>query len=102
MDAASFPFEPELDAEAIMGGTLCLLCCAAKNSQPMYLAKAAANLALLANHPALSSQLRVVCRRLWVSLESQVQSEAVPGNRSVTPPTTPLEEAAAAPQRKLH
>lgn len=99
MDAASFPFEPELDAEAILGGTLCLLCCAAKNSQPMYLEKAAANLALLASHPALSSQLRVVCRRLWASLESQVQPEAAPGN-SRTASATPLEEVA--PTRKLH
>jgi len=55
--------EPVVDA-AVIGGTLCLMSCFAQHAHPAYAARIASNLDRLAASPAVSAELRTVCRRL--------------------------------------
>lgn len=61
--------DPDRSAEppahaAVIGGTLCLMSCFAQHAHPAYAARIASNLEQLAHSPAVSAELRTVCRRL--------------------------------------
>jgi len=55
---------PAVHAEALVAGTLCLMSCHARSPARHHAERIADNLALLADNPAVSPELRSLCRRL--------------------------------------
>jgi len=53
-----------LEPQALIAGTLCLMSCAGSSVTPVYARRIVANLEKLAAHPAVSAEMRTVCRRL--------------------------------------
>jgi hypothetical protein len=51
-------------AAAVVAGTLCLMSCFSQHPLPLYAQRVAGNLHRLATNPAMTPELRSVCRRL--------------------------------------
>jgi hypothetical protein len=51
-------------AAAVVAGTLCLMSCFSQHPLPLYAQRVAGNLHRLAANPAMTPELRSVCRRL--------------------------------------
>jgi hypothetical protein len=62
--------------EALLAGTLCLMSCATRSGCALYARKIADNLDRLSAHPALSQEMRTVCRRLACEWEQRADGEA--------------------------
>jgi hypothetical protein len=55
---------PDESAAAVVAGTLCLMSCFSQHPLPLYAQRVAGNLHRLATNPAMTPELRSVCRRL--------------------------------------
>lgn len=62
-----------LEPQALLAGTLCLMSCPNSTEAPLYVRRIVANLEKLASHPALSAQMRTVCRRLASQWEERLR-----------------------------
>jgi hypothetical protein len=63
IDTAGDVANPE-GAAAVVAGTLCLMSCFSQHPLPLYAQRVAGNLHRLAANPAMTPELRSVCRRL--------------------------------------
>lgn len=71
-------------AEAIVAGTLCLMSCYARTPTPAQAERIANNLAMLGNNPAVSDEMRTLCRRLaerWDALALEASREETAARR---------------------
>jgi hypothetical protein len=65
-----------LEPQALMAGTLCLMSCPNSGEAPVFVRRIVANLEKLAGHPALSAEMRTVCRRLATQWEERLAGVA--------------------------
>jgi hypothetical protein len=72
------PDHPE--PQALLAGTLCLMSCPNSKEAPLYVRRIVANLEKLSGHPALSVQMRTVCRRLASQWEERLQGAMAGGH----------------------
>jgi hypothetical protein len=63
-DTAPGPVADGEGAAAVVAGTLCLMSCFSQHPLPLYAQRVAGNLHRLAADPAMTPELRSVCRRL--------------------------------------
>ena len=60
------------DPFALLAGTLCLMSCPNAGRAPLYLRRIVCNLECLSEHPAVTGEMRTVCRRLAQQWERQL------------------------------
>lgn len=71
----SIPLGSAERAEAVVAGTLCLMSCFARAPGRYHADRIAQNLALLAEDPDVTPELRTVCRRLgdrWEAIADEL------------------------------
>lgn len=71
---------PDERPEAVIAGTLCLMSCYVQHPVPIYAERVAANLERMTHLPALSAELRSICRRLsarWQVLRGEADARAL-------------------------
>ena len=72
------------DPFALLAGTLCLMSCPRADEAPLYLRRIVNNLEWLSAHPAVTAELRTVCRRLASQWERRlVHAETSDGPSSL-------------------
>jgi hypothetical protein len=72
----------DASAAAVVAGTLCLMSCFAQHPLALYAQRVAGNLGRLASDPAITPELRSVCRRLaeqWDGIADDARSSADAG-----------------------
>lgn len=65
-----------LEPQALLAGTLCLMSCPRSGEAPVFVRRIVSNLEKLAGHPALSAEMRTVCRRLAAQWEERLAGTA--------------------------
>lgn len=68
-----------LEPQALLAGTLCLMSCPGSTEAPLYVRRIVANLEKLASHPALTPEMRTVCRRLAGQWEERLHGAGASG-----------------------
>jgi hypothetical protein len=69
-----------LEPQALLAGTMCLMSCPNSTEAPLFVRRIVANLEKLAGHPALSAEMRTVCRRLAAQWEERLQGGPAGGH----------------------
>ena len=79
---------PLAPPEAVIAGTLCLMSCFVQHPAAIYAERIAGNLAQMAGLPALSPEMRALCRRLaerWDGILNAAQQRADAGANAASP-----------------
>jgi len=73
-----------LEPQALLAGTLCLMSCPRSSEAPVFVRRIVSSLEKLSRHPALSAEMRAVCRRLAAQWDERLQRGMADGHGSTS------------------